>query len=299
MEFHLERGLRLITDPQYKNLYSWAINEVDVEGRQVGGDQIPWQWTLGFAATSCVLCDSIDVKSPHPISEAAQATPEFAQRQVIRAQLRPGTPWDDEHLRRTTFSMLGTGRAIKSFELQVQPLADPADQEHCTAWGMVSNTAEADLQDQTEDDCIFFYLFVKPETFAGYATKIAHGWVDEILLSIGSVDGFYSEWSPSVFASHVKVLTMGDEQSITLPPDHLVQPPRLGHVGTAGLYINRRLEFAKPAPASKSAGEMADLEIATQIPAIAGLPMLESLRRGVWFVVGLLALILGALLLKR
>src|SRR5271155_3842405 len=59
---------------------------------------------------------------------------------------------------------------------------------------------------------IFFYLFVKPETFAGYAAKITHGLVDEIVFSVGSVDGFYSDWSPSAFASQVKVLTGDREQ---------------------------------------------------------------------------------------
>jgi hypothetical protein len=296
VEYHLERGLRLHTEPEYKSLYSWAINEVDAEGRQVGPDQIPWQWTLGFAAKSCVLCDSIDIKSPHPITEAPF---EIAQRQVIRAQLRPGTPWDDEHLRRTTFSMLGTARAINSFELQVQPLADPADQEHCTALGIVSYTAEVDFQNQAEEDCIFFYLFVRPETFAGYAERIAHGSVDEIIFSVGSVDGFYSEWSPSVFAGQVKVLTRGDEQAIILPDGLQGEPPRLGRVGNAELHINRRLVFGKQEPEPEIAGEVADLGIAAQIPAMAGLPMLDSLRRAVWLVVCLLALILGAMLLRR
>jgi len=311
VEFHLERGLRLLTEPQYKSLYSWAIVEIDAEGRQVGGDQIPWQWTLGFTATSCELSDSIDIRSSHLIGEAAPASPEITKRQVIRAQLRPGTPWDDEHLRWTTFSMLGTGRTIKSFVLQVQPLADPTGQEHCTAWGAASYTAEVDFQQQTEDDCIFFHLFVKPETFAGYAAKIAHGSVDQITFGVGSVDGFYSDWSPSAFASQVKVLTADREQAITLPPGHEAEPPRLGRVGKAGLQINRRLVFGKRAPAPEAAREMGDLgiapqvpvvadsEIATQIPAVAGLQMLDSLRRAVWLVVCLLALILGATLLRR
>jgi hypothetical protein len=55
VRFHLKRSLRLLTAPQHKSLYSWAICEIDAEGHQVGGDQIPCQWTLGFAATSCVL----------------------------------------------------------------------------------------------------------------------------------------------------------------------------------------------------------------------------------------------------
>jgi hypothetical protein len=163
----------------------------------------------------------------------------------------------------------------------------------------VSYTAEVDFQDLTEDDYIFFYLFVKPETFAGYAAKIAHGSVDQIIFSVGSVDGFYSDWSPSAFASQVKVLTGDREQAITLPPGHEVEPPRLGRVGKAGLQINRRLVFGKQAPPPEAAGEVADLGITTQFPAVAGLPMLDSLRRAVWLVVCLLALILGAMLLRR
>jgi hypothetical protein len=299
VEYHLERGLRLHTDPEYKSLYSWAINEIDAEGRQVGGDQIPWRWTLRFTATSCELSDSVDIGSSLLFGEAPPARPEVTKRQVIHAQLRPGTPSDDEHLRWTTLSMFGTGRIIKSFMLQVQPLADPIGQERCTAWGTVSNTGEIDFQDMTDDDCIVFNLFVKPETFVGYAAKVAHGLVDNVFLSVGAVDGFYSDWSPSASASQVKVLTRGGEQAITLPPGHETEPPRLGHVGKATLQINRRLVFGKRAPEPEAAVEMSDLGIASQIPALAGLPMLDSLRRAVWLVVLLLALILGAMLLRR
>ncbi len=70
--------------------------------------------------------------------------------------------------------MFGTERAIKSFRLEIRPISDPAELESCRAWGSVSYTAEVDFRDETEDDCIVFYLFVKPETFARYAAKIAH-----------------------------------------------------------------------------------------------------------------------------
>ena len=36
MDFHLERGLRLHTEPEDKSLYAWAINEIDPRvGRSV------------------------------------------------------------------------------------------------------------------------------------------------------------------------------------------------------------------------------------------------------------------------
>jgi hypothetical protein len=206
VDFHLERGLRLHTEPEHKRLYNWAINEIDAQGQQIGHDQIPWPWTLRFTATSCVLCDSIDIKSPFQMEETKPAPPEIAQRQVIRARLRPGSPGDDgDYFRQTTFSMFGTDRAIKSFQLDIHPIADPAERESCRAWGSVSYTAEIDFRNETVDDCIVFYLFVKPETFARYAAKIAHGLLDEMILSVGSVDGFYSEWSPSISTRNVKV----------------------------------------------------------------------------------------------
>ena len=123
--------------------------------------------------------------------------------------------------------MFGTDRAINSFELRIQPIADPVEQERCKAWGSVSYTHEIDFRNKTTDDCIVFYMFVKPDAFARYVTKIAHGSVDEMMLSVGSVAGFYSAWSPGGPTFNVKVLTTGDQQKIILPPDVELEPPRL------------------------------------------------------------------------
>ena len=75
MDFHLERGLRLHTQPEHKNLYSWAINEIDAQGQQIGHDQIPWPWTLYFTATSCVLGDSIDIESQFQMRKPRRRRP--------------------------------------------------------------------------------------------------------------------------------------------------------------------------------------------------------------------------------
>jgi hypothetical protein len=255
VDFHLERGLRLITEPEHKSLYSWAISEIDAQGRQVGLDQIPWVWTLNFTATSCVLSDNIDIDQQFQMKETTPAPPKVMQHQVIRAILRPGLPRDDESYE-TAFAMFGTDRIIKSFQLEIHPIADPTKQEECTAWGSVSYTAEIDFRNETMDDCIVFYLSVKPETFARYGAKVAHGLVDEMIFSVKSVAGFYSEWSPSISTQNLKVLTSSDEQKITLPPGHQFEPPRLRYVGGAELFINRLLEFRKRAPEIEAVEEM-------------------------------------------
>jgi hypothetical protein len=307
VEFHLERGLRLDIETEHKSLYKWSINEIDAKGQQVGRDQIPWSWTLYFTATSCVLDDSIDidVKPQMQTEETTAAEREIVQRRVIRVALRPGHPRDDGYS--TTYTMFGSDRTIKSFELNIHPLADASKQEYCTAWGTVSYTAEVDFRNETTDDHITFYMFVKPDTFARYATMIAHGSVNGMILSVGRVDGFYSDWSPSISTDQVKVLTGDtDEQKVTLPPGIQSEPPRLGYVGTAKLYINQRLDFGTRAPEFEAVDEIAGARVEralseTQTRAAVEPRMLRtlgSLRRAAWFVVCLLALIFVVTLLK-
>jgi hypothetical protein len=147
---------------------------------------------------------------------------------------------------------------------------------------------------------------VQPDTFARYGAKVAHGLVDEIIFSVKSVDGFYSEWSPNISTRYVKVLATGDEQKITSSPSRQIEPPRLGYVGRAELYINRRLGFRKREPGAETVeenpGSGTERDVReTQAPAAMDpriLQILISLKRAAWFVVGLLALIFIVTLLK-
>lgn len=303
MDLHLERRLRLHTEPEHKSLYSWAINEFDEQGQQIGHDRIPWGWTLRFTATDVVLGHGIEIKSDYQPGEAASTTREVAQRQVIRAQLRPGIARHDGdyHRIKTTFSMFGTNRTIKSFQLDIFPLAGPAGQESCRAWGMVSYTYETDFRNETTEDCVTFEMFVKPATFARYAAMVADGSVDEMILSVGLVSGFYSEWSPSISTHHVKVLTEDKDQRVDLPPGLQFEPLRLGPVGDATLSVNRILTIAKRTPDPQPVEPTTKAEPVPAIPETPApemaltdpriLKMLASMKRAAWFVVTLLVLI--------
>ena len=48
MEYHIDNRVVLSTEREHKNLYSWSIKEFDQKGKQIGGDQIPWEWGLNF-----------------------------------------------------------------------------------------------------------------------------------------------------------------------------------------------------------------------------------------------------------
>jgi hypothetical protein len=169
--------------------------------------------------------------------EDSYEPPQIKAEQTIRIALQPP---DD-----TAVSMFGTKREIKEVTLEIRPLVGAAKQEFkeecCRAWGSVSYTSEVDLRDETFDDCMFFYLYVKPETFSAYSVLINQGAIDTVILSVGAVDGFYAEWSPANWTNSVKVL--GSHQQLDLPPDFQGAPPRLGRVHNARLRLNRRLDL--------------------------------------------------------
>lgn len=318
MDFHLERGLRLHTEPKHKNLHKWAINEIDAEGEPIGRDQIPWEWTLYFTATSCVLSDSIDIsqtiKFKFKVTEQdgtvtereTGGTETIDRQQTIQVKLRSGDSRAGYgHKEPATFKMFGTDRSIKNFQLNIVQLTDPAEQELCRAWGCPSYTSEgADFIEETIDDSFIFYVAVKPEAFARYVEKITSGSVDEIVFRVGKVDGFYSEWSPSWATDRVKILTADKEHKLTAPPDSQLEPPRLGQVGEFALFINRKLEFEEgvnptPDELDNETKRTVSRTKASTVVDPQMLKMMRSLRRAAWFVVGLLTLIFIVTLLRR
>lgn len=298
MDYHLDYRLRLHAEPEYKNLYSWAINEVGVDGSPIDRDQIPWPWTLFFSATSCTLTNRFEIEAPFSLRGESGKPPQVSSDQTILMTLQSGTWRSGEFVRNVMFSMFGTKRAILDFTLQVRPLKNSEEAEHCEAWGIISYTAEIDFRNETTEDCVGFYLYVKPETFSRYVALINEGAIDSIDFSVGSVDGFYSEWSPSISTYKVKVLLSGDEHKFDLPPDFHGVPPRLGRVRDARLRLYRRLELDKTSPSPLAIDEVDDplppansaLQITSEMdPRL--LPVLASLKKAVWFAVALLAVI--------
>jgi hypothetical protein len=308
MDFHLEKTLRLKTDPEHKNLYSWAINEIDDQGDVAGRDQIPWNWDHYFTGVSLVMDDSIEVKRTQREGEAVKT--EVDQRQNIRVNLRPGDPRDGgDYWRQTTFRFFGTDRVISKFQLDIRPIRDPAEQESCSAWGSPSYSHDSDFVTETTDDTMMFYLFVRSDTFARYAAKITMAAADEIVLRVGSVQGFYSEWSPSISTREVKVLARGREQKIELPAGaEGFEPPRLGDVGEAELYINRKLAFDIPAGTSEDGDtSVGTVRLAPAFSSTTGATvpdpqlatLLRSIRTSARWIVGLLVVLILVLMTKQ
>lgn len=238
MYYQLDRRLQLNTEPEHKSLYPWAILEVDEHGQVLGGDQIPWAWTLTFTATEVVLGEILNVKDGEKTEGRLDIWSERSQSRVIRCKMRPGDGHSDKDwFRRTTYKMFGTDRVVRQFQLEISALDAEEEDEVCQAWGFVAYEYR-DIRTQSEDDMVGFNLQVKPATFARYAQRIVEGSADEIVLCVGMVSGFYSDWSPDVVTQDVKILAPGKEQTIELPVGVEFEPPRLGRVGEVRLYLN-------------------------------------------------------------
>lgn len=61
MDYNLENKILLSEDSEYKNLYSWSLQEFNKEGEKIGKDQIPWCWSLYFTASELRLCHSFEI----------------------------------------------------------------------------------------------------------------------------------------------------------------------------------------------------------------------------------------------
>lgn len=91
LDYDLNRSLRLVTDPEFKSLYSWAIIETDASGKKLGNDQIPWDWRIAFVATEIVLSDQLTIKQATQGDKILREDEENCQRRLIRAKLRLGS----------------------------------------------------------------------------------------------------------------------------------------------------------------------------------------------------------------
>lgn len=307
MDYKIDRRMRLLIKEK-RELYSWAIQEFDDRGQQLGEDQIPWGWTLDFTATELVLGDSLTIKEEGKIEGRIPQKEEIAHRRRIRAKLRPGDPRDDrDWFRRTKYRMFGADREIQKFELNIVSLGSEDEQENCEAWAMVGYTDTDDYPRLDEDDVVAFNLLVKPSTFERYAARISNGTADEVILSVGRVDGFYAAWSPGIDTREVKVLAAGEEQVVETPDSKDYAIPRIGAVGDVDLYINAKRAQARNAgdPETADENEITTTPLVRPEAAVPGAidlattKALKGLATSAKWIIGLLVVLIIATFLRR
>lgn len=288
LDYHLESKVVLNDQPQHPNLYKWSLSEVGEPPCRLRSDQIPWDWSLYFMLSDIELHAEVDL-DPYSVPDSEKAR--VVSRDSIRANLRPGRRGTDD---RITYSMFGTERRIEDFTLTVRPTPEDVE-EHCRAWGLVSYTTEHDFRDVTMDDCVGFELYLSPERFAHMADRMASRAVGGGVLRVQDVSGFYSDWSPSISTSHVKVLTDEAAHPLEIPEGCEIVPPRMQTVAEFDLS----LWSVAIRPTTKAADAVDEDDDDPRDhrgqdvskPALNLLPVLKSLRLAAWLIVGLLVLL--------
>lgn len=304
MDHHLNRRVVLSEDSEFKNLYKWSLQELDQEGAKIGRDLIPWDWGLDFTATELAYSDGMTIE-PGYGSDDEKPKIVTRNRRHIRAKLRPGSPHEWHRNRQTFYSMLGTDRTITAFELFIEALADGEEQDRCHVWGSVSYTMDIDFRDETTDDTVIFYMYVRPEAFGRYVEAVRTAQVDQAVLYVKRVAGFYSDWSPAISTNSIKVLTNYEkDHPVEVRESCEIVPPRLGDLDEVSLTMLRKLTLEHPAPERAEDDDWQD-EFAETAPDkaldaaqhsananVRTVALLTSLRTAAWAIAALLLLIL-------
>ena len=225
----------------YKGLYDWCLQELVEDGSQAGRDLIPWNWSLYFTARELRVRDSIEMRPDLRAATDATLT-QVLQRVSIFGNLVPGDRKDTRSSDRPRYSMLGTEREMSNFELMISEVED-GQSERCTCWGNVSSSAEIDFRDINWPDTVLFDVHVSSDRFRHFLSLLRSGRVDDVVLRVGSVSGFFSDWSPGISTDHIKILTDRKEHAVEGAVGSCVVPPRLGTVGEAELSFVQKTAF--------------------------------------------------------
>lgn len=241
MDTHLENTIRLNKESKYENFYEWSLQEYDENGGKIGDAQIPWKWGLHFTASELRYQQSITINGSD-VSDDKENNEQPYEAESILATLHSGICLDGKELKNDTlYTMFGANREIKKFVLHIEKLEDSDAQDRCHIWGSVSYTSEIDFRNETTDDEIHIYLSLAPKRFYKLVDLIKAKRADMLQVYLRDVSGFYSEWSPSISAYNIQVLTDSkEEQKIILPEGCEIDPPRLGQVGEFSISVVQR-----------------------------------------------------------
>jgi len=226
MDYKLERKIYLNENTKHKSLYDWCLNEIDESNKKVDSDLIPWRWSLYFIASSLRVVREIEIERSYQREEQEK---KLNKKTKIVGILHSGYCKDGKNLEQdVSYSMFGTNRKIKDFEICIYPNSSDEDKEACSLWGYPSYDCEIDYRNETSPDLVGFNLFLNEGRFNEFVSLIESKKVDVAIVRVGGVSGFYSNWSPAVSAEFVKILT--SSHVVETSDKSKVQPPKLGSV---------------------------------------------------------------------
>src|SRR5690606_32113157 len=128
---------------------------------------------------------------------------------TIRASLCLGHPQEEACLA-PSLSYFGTKRNLERISLTVRA----TEEDETEACWLGGGPAFGTLDGERFDDMLEIQMVVTPSTFEGLAARIRERSVDIANLRLSRVAGLYSEWTPDVRISHLKLLTKPENHQL-------------------------------------------------------------------------------------
>lgn len=232
MDYVLDKKIALNENTEHSSLYKWCLNEYDTNGNKVGRDLIPWSFSLYFMGSSLKLVNEVYFETEYDDNFVETKEDKAQARVVVVGIFHPGLCRDGTYLTDdVSYSMFGTNRKIKEFEVRIKQSGD--GKEECKVYGSPSYEYELDFSDEIAPDYVQLELTLCDEKFNKIIKSVEDKSIESAVLRIGRVKGFYSDWSPSISTSFVKILTRSHEVATT--ENSNIDFPVLGSVGEFSL----------------------------------------------------------------
>jgi hypothetical protein len=240
MEYLRDNRIVLSAEREHKSLYPWSIREFDKAGKQIGSDQIPWGWSLGFEVTE--LIPHFTLKLEEEQDRGEQETTKTEVSEYLFGKLRPSEMSREAGI----YSMFGTKRTIYEFGLFIYKATEGEDR--CRLWGSMSYTSDWDFEDVTQEDSVQIYIHLTVEKFERLSKFVTFPRPTGATVRLKGVSGFYSEWSPSIRTDSIKILANAKDQGLENPEQLSLDPPSLGHVQEFELRLKQQYPLIKQRP---------------------------------------------------
>lgn len=254
--------IRFEDEVKHKSLYPWALKEHDQDGKPMGRDQIPFKWSSWFSATSLKYVEDYVHDGRDSLSEGKEFNLDEVEvvkedtavsidcSRTIAASLAPGRHDIDngQFTDATWYSFFGTDRTIKDIRLLIQETGE-GKQDTCFLEGILSYIIRLDVKEEVVDDYLAIRLNLAQERFNSIAASLKAGEINWCNIMLSGVSGFYSEWSPRIFAyDGIKVLPtalLNDLDIDNIDEEKAKRLPRLGKVESFSLNLGSKSELLK------------------------------------------------------
>ncbi len=278
MEYKLENRVRVSTKSPHQNLYSWFIEELDPATKKISPNYVPWGWSLYFDAKALTVVRSLEFED--------EKTSDVTEH--IHGRLAPQT---SDRRAAARYSFFGTNRKIESFTLRIVKSKD--DKESFHVFGSPSYEHEWDFENLLQNDTVEVEIVLPASRFERIASFIESG-NPKAVVTLGGVHGFYSEWSPSIRTTDIKILANLKDQKVATEGAAEVDPPVLGKIGSFSFRLLKgegaigRLEADDAEADPPSIFEEKPLSPAPSVDLSTLEKRLSKLTLPLWIAVGLL-----------